>query len=179
MKHVRIEFIIAFVLWALWMALMFSYSDKPADVSTGQSHLVGEVILRFIDGDFDTLPLEEQQARIESIDFAVRKTAHAFEYTVLGILTICVMLNFRPVDQTEISALVRRKLLAVSVGWGIFFAITDEIHQTCVPGRAGKWQDVLLDTAGTIFGVAIVALILWCIRRKRAKADDSLTATNY
>ena len=176
MKHIRIEFIIAFVLWALWMALMFSYSDKPADVSEGQSHLVGEVILRFIDGDFDSLSLEERQARIECIDFAVRKTAHAFEYTVLGILTICVMLNMRPASQPETSTLVRRKLMAVACCWGIFFAITDEIHQTCVPGRAGKWQDVLLDTGGTILGVALVALILWGVRKRRAKAEAALEA---
>ena len=33
------------------------------------------------------------------------------------------------------------------------YACSDEWHQTFVPGRAGQFRDVLLDTAGSLTGL--------------------------
>ena len=41
-----------------------------------------------------------------------------------------------------------------------FYAVTDEIHQIFVPGRAFEWMDVGIDTAGAIIGMFAMAIII-------------------
>ena len=38
------------------------------------------------------------------------------------------------------------------------FAMSDEFHQLFVDGRAGRWMDVGIDTAGAIVGVCLVGI---------------------
>ena len=151
------------------MAIMFSYSAKTAVASTEQSHLVGETILRLFNTNFENLSMDEQQALIVSIDFAVRKTAHVLEYAVLGFLTAVVMFQIGDFDVILERCRMRMKLYGISAGWGLFYAITDEIHQLYVPGRAAKWQDVALDTLGTLIGVLIMCLAVLLIKRTRKR----------
>ena len=70
-------------------------------------------------------------------DLALRKLAHAAEYAVLGALLVRAL---------------RRPLPA----WGlaVLYAVTDELHQTFVPGRRGAPLDVAIDAAGAAIGVA-------------------------
>jgi VanZ family protein len=46
---------------------------------------------------------------------------------------------------------------------GSAYAVTDEIHQTFVTGRAGRPLDWAIDTAGVLIGIGL--LIAW--RRRR------------
>ena len=63
----------------------------------------------------------------------------------------------------------RKKWLAfaISLIWCSLYAASDELHQYFVPGRAGMWQDWLLDTAGALFGIYSVVLFT-----KRAKTRN-------
>ena len=36
------------------------------------------------------------------------------------------------------------------------YAISDEVHQLFVPGRAGQVRDVLIDSAGSLLGIIII-----------------------
>ena len=38
----------------------------------------------------------------------------------------------------------------------MIYAISDEIHQLFVPGRAGQVRDVLIDSAGSFLGIILV-----------------------
>jgi VanZ family protein len=69
-------------------------------------------------------------------DLVLRKLAHAAEYAVLGALLVRAM---------------RRPLPAFAVA--VLYAISDEVHQTFVPGREGAVLDVLVDAAGAAAGV--------------------------
>ena len=71
-------------------------------------------------------------------DLVLRKLAHAAEYAVLGALLLRA---------------VRRP--AVAFALGVAYAISDEFHQSLVPGRAGSPLDVALDAAGVAVGVAL------------------------
>lgn len=73
-------------------------------------------------------------------DLALRKIAHAAEYAVLGALLLRAL---------------RRELPAAAIG--IAYAVTDEIHQTFVPGRHGAPLDVLVDALGVLFGVYVLS----------------------
>jgi VanZ family protein len=70
-----------------------------------------------------------------SWDFALRKAAHAAEYAVLG-------------------ALLARAVTDLPALWlGIAYAVSDELHQGFVPGRAASLFDVGLDSVGVLIGI--------------------------
>jgi VanZ family protein len=54
------------------------------------------------------------------------------------------------------SRALRRNLVAPTL-IAILYAVTDEIHQHFVPGRDGRATDVLIDAAGVVVGVCLVA----------------------
>lgn len=45
------------------------------------------------------------------------------------------------------------------------YAITDEIHQIFVPGRACQFQDMMVDLAGIISGMAVYTIIYIMIKK--------------
>lgn len=49
---------------------------------------------------------------------------------------------------------------------GIAYAISDEIHQLFVSGRAGQVQDVVIDSIGVILGICILMLFIKTIKIK-------------
>jgi VanZ family protein len=72
-------------------------------------------------------------------DLVLRKTAHAAEFAVLGFL---------------LARAIGRELPALVLG--VAYAITDEVHQSLVPGRLGSVWDVLLDSVGVALGVLLL-----------------------
>jgi hypothetical protein len=71
-------------------------------------------------------------------DLVLRKVAHAGEYAVLGLLLL------RALARPWAAFLL-----------GVAYAVTDEIHQAFVPGRAGSPLDVAIDAAGVAAGVLV------------------------
>ena len=70
-----------------------------------------------------------------SWDFPLRKVAHAAEYAVLG-------------------ALLARAAGELPALWlGIAYAVSDELHQSFVPGRAASLVDVGIDAVGVLAGI--------------------------
>ena len=134
------------VVTFLWMGLIFAFSAQDA---SGSSQLSGQTAFHaafwFWPG-FSGLSAESQAVWVESVQFLVRKAAHFFVYTVLGIL---LYWDFIPSCGS-----VRKK-----VGWvwaaGTAYAVSDEIHQLFVPGRSGQVRDVLLDSVGVAAGILL------------------------
>lgn len=133
------------VLALLWMLVIFVFSSQPADESTRTSLFIGEMIESVCVPGFVDLSPEERRLMVENIDFAVRKTAHATEYAVLGILLGLSMGEFG--EETFYQRQYRAYLA------GTVYAVTDEIHQLFVPGRAGLITDVMIDSAGVLAGI--------------------------
>ena len=71
-------------------------------------------------------------------DLLLRKLAHAVEYAILGALLVRAL---------------GRPWVAVAVG--VAYAVSDEVHQSFVPGRVGSPLDVALDTVGVAAGVLL------------------------
>ena len=145
------------VVTFLWMGLIFAFSAQDA---SGSSQLSGQTAFHaafwFWPG-FSGLSAESQAVWVESVQFLVRKAAHFFVYTVLGIL---LYWDFIPSCGS-----VRKK-----VGWvwaaGTAYAVSDEIHQLFVPGRSGQVRDVLLDSVGVAAGI----LLSWAMEILYKKA---------
>lgn len=136
------------------MAVIFSFSARPAEQSTGDSRWAGHMIGQLFVPGFGDWSDKEQEAFAEKVDHPVRKTAHAMEYAVLGLLTAGAYIRR--------GTSIRKGIL---VPWGIaaLYAASDEFHQLFVPGRSGQVSDVVLDSAGVLAGV----LLLAGIRRAR------------
>lgn len=78
-------------------------------------------------------------------DLILRKIAHVAEFAVLG------WLMFRAF---EVGGIPRTRAAVFAAVISVFFAGTDEWHQTFVTGRHGSPLDVLVDSVGVIGGVA-------------------------
>ncbi len=128
---------------------IFWFSAQPAAESTEMSDTVSHLILMigtklgFFHGD----PAQYADL-IELMSFPVRKAAHMTEYLVF-YCTVRFGLHFT----YQPSDMKRRLLAALAIVF--LYACTDEFHQLFVPGRAGRFTDVLIDC----FGCTIVTLI--------------------
>jgi VanZ family protein len=69
-------------------------------------------------------------------DLVLRKLAHTAEFALLGLL---------------LARALRRDWVAIAAG--VAYAVSDELHQTFVPGRVGSPLDVAIDAVGVALGV--------------------------
>jgi VanZ like protein len=81
-------------------------------------------------------------------DTVLRKIAHTGEYAVLGALLLRATASAR-----------------LALALGVLYAVSDEVHQTFVPGRAGSPVDVAIDAVGVACG-----LVVWQLIRSRRLA---------
>ena len=148
------------MLTLLMMVLIFLFSTESADTSDRTSDVITRPLIRVTHPRFDEYPPEKKQEVYSQMQHVVRKCAHFTEYMALGLLMrLCLF-----------SWLGRRKGGNV-LAWGIgtLYAGTDELHQLLVDGRAGQWQDVLLDSCGVLAGVLIAMVILKISLQREAK----------
>jgi VanZ family protein len=127
--------------WSLvigWMAVIFIYSNQPAVISNEKS--------RFVIAVFKYLGLNLDSLLGGLSDFIVRKLGHFTEYAILYLVLYNAMKE----------SFKSKTALIISLVILFFYASSDEIHQYFVPGRACRVQDVLIDTCGGTFPMAII-----------------------
>lgn len=79
------------------------------------------------------------------LDFLFKKGLHALAYAILARLWL------RALDPEDSgSAAARRWAFLICLTW----ALSDEWHQTFVPGRTGRLRDVGIDAAGSLAALA-------------------------
>ncbi|HEX40704.1 MAG TPA: VanZ family protein [Phycisphaerales bacterium] len=91
------------------------------------------------------------------LDMALKKGAHAAAYGILAWFYLR-LLRHRAGARRSGTA-----LRVVSIALVVMYALSDEYHQTFVPGRNGNWFDVGVDSAGA---VAAMLLDRWWERRR-------------
>ena len=148
------------ILWICVVSLavlIFCFSAQDSKESTETSNRVVRVVVRLTHPEFESLPIARQRSLWETISFYVRKSAHFLEYTALGFFLRLLMASYE---------------LRLGTLWawlsGALYAATDELHQLLTGTRSGMWQDVLLDSAGVLFGV-LAALAVTILTRFAAK----------
>ena len=90
--------------------------------------------------------------RVETIHGIIRKSAHVFEYFVLGLL---ILRAFRANSSLQWKW---RWPLFAAIGV-LLWALGDEFHQSFVPSRTASMMDVGIDTVGGV--LAQVVGIFW------------------
>ena len=159
----RIVLIIASVFMT---AFIFSNSIKNGSASTEQSSKVVEVVQQVAAAIApDSKIANATGEAYDRLHDIVRKLAHVSEFTLLGALY-----------SLSVSSFSFKKRIQIFPCIGVILVgLADEILQSFSPGRAFEWKDILLDTTGGFFGVAIAVLCVWCgciIYRKTRKHKE-------
>lgn len=85
------------------------------------------------------------------VDRPIRAVAHLASYAFLaGLLLFAVAGLGRP----------RRRDVVVAFAVAVLYGVSDEIHQTYIPERSGRIEDVLTDAVGASIGLAVASFIL-------------------
>lgn len=145
--------VLSLLLILFIMGIIFYFSAAPAEESGDLSFTWSKKLLSWIEFLFSMKFSPTKKMEIaQVIELPLRKTAHFLEYAALGI-SVELHLWIRAIQNQRISK-----------RWGIIFcslyALSDEIHQYFVPGRACRIYDVILDSAGAMTGVFLMAAFL-------------------
>ena len=141
------------ILVILWMAVIFSFSMENGSRSENTSSGVAQLIARIFVSDFDVKTPEEQKVVLTRLSYPIRKCGHMTEYAILGFLVYAMFYAYGFKGR-------RRFLLAVILA--VLYAASDEIHQVFVPGRTGRFTDVLIDSIGILMGNGVAKI---CLRK--------------
>jgi len=101
--------------------------------------------------------LRKKQQQRRDFTNSVRDVAHGLNYCVLAILF------FFSLKQHGINTW---KVLCVTVLFCVLYSISDEFHQSFVPGRGVEFKDGVYDFMGTLIGVS-VSLVVGRLAKKR------------
>ena len=149
-RNVRITIRVVFgVLTLLLMGAIYLFSSQNADSSARTSGVVAGWLLKQIYPRYLHLSKAGQAGALHVMQLIVRKAAHFTEYTLLAAAFRQFLWTFRRIRFPGLLA------------WGTatLYAASDEIHQLFVEGRGGQMQDVLIDSAGALFGVFLAAAV--------------------
>ena len=142
------------LLLLLWMSLIFFLSAQVANESSETTNIVIEIIYKLYKTLFANSNMDI--ATFSNVVFIpVRKLAHFSEFAILGILFYI-----------NIKEYTNNKVLLLSVLLSSLYAVSDEIHQLFVPGRACAFIDMLIDSSGAFIGIVLIHLVTnRCLRK--------------
>lgn len=92
-------------------------------------------------------------------DFVLRKIAHILEFAILTFLIL------RALSKENLSF---KKVVIFSLFFSLFYALSDEYHQTFVFGRQGAFKDVAIDSMGIL-----LMIILWYYKKREPKVVEN------
>lgn len=139
------------------MALIFYFSSQPGSQSGALSEQVLDQMQQngtadvFIPGLFSN-----------NVQANVRKWAHVYIYTLLGISMMATAVSWRWGKTMPLCG--SRAAMTCVV-----FAASDEFHQFFVPGRAMLATDVGVDALGFVPGILLAGAVVWWLRRREEK----------
>ncbi len=144
-----------FIMAAAIVLCMFIFSSQNGDDSGGLSRDVSRFLAERLSPSFwRSAGTAAREGVLDFMDHPVRKTAHFTEYAVLGAFLMGGFMCLR--FSMPLRALFSLLICLAAAG-------ADEYHQKFVTGRAGEVADVLLDTAGAVFGILAVAVICMAV----------------
>jgi VanZ family protein len=155
-RHDALKAWAAAILWLIVIAI-----ESTAWLSAHNTSRILYPILHFLFG--------MDWARFEYWHFYIRKTGHVIGYGILSILLFRAWHATLPA-MNDAKWTLRWSTIAV-LGTAIVASL-DEWHQSFIPSRTGRWQDVVLDTSAGI--AAQVLIFLWCKSFGKSQPTGSL-----
>lgn len=152
---------------------IFWFSHQVSDDSGEQSGRVVNFISNIVPYIRDMEEPDKTIFKEEILSPIVRKTAHFSIYAMLGFLTINFVLSFRNkekiLDDENITFKNKKiyKEIIASLLFCFVYAMSDEFHQSFIPGRSCEFRDVLIDTSGALVGILGILTLYISIRKIR------------
>lgn len=143
----------------LWMAVIFFLSHQGAGSSSTLSSGITKTIHDLITTLLPWLDLD-----LDFFHVLVRKGAHFTAYLILGLL---VSYARRPEGPKSYGSVFLFCML---------YAMSDEFHQTFIPGRSGELRDVLIDSAGALSGILFYLSLTFQRARIRVRESSQKSA---
>ena len=143
-----------YLKWAMvltWIIIIFVFSSQPAVISDEKSKFVIKI--------FEILGLNLNSIWGNLADYIERKISHFLEYLILFTLLFNAIY-----DKINLKKAIFISLLTV-----FLYACSDEVHQLFVPGRAGRFTDVMIDTSGGAMGALIQYIRIRIRKDKKVK----------
>lgn len=162
MNHKKAFRIALLIIIFLTVAVIWGHSCMTRAKSTEESSFVKEIL----DTVMQTVSGNQSFAIPEVL---IRKSAHFFEYAVLGLeLVLFITLNkSETLDEDKKRGPIKLlSLYPTAFVISLFVASVDEIIQYFT-GRYSSIWDVMLDMTGASFSILIFLLIKSLIRRKK------------
>jgi VanZ family protein len=142
-KHEVFKAWIAAILWLIVIAI-----ESTAWLSSHNTSRLLYPLLHFL---FGVDPI-----RFEGWHFYIRKGGHVVGYAILSILLFRAWRATLPALE---SIKWKPRWANIAILGTALVASLDEWHQSFIPSRTGRWQDVVLDTCAGI--AAQILLLLW------------------
>ena len=158
-RHEVLKAWIAAILWLILIAI-----ESSALLSARNTGRILYPVLHYLFGlDWDGF---------EVWHFYIRKSGHVIGYGTLSILLFRAWRATLPaMDDTKWTM----RWATIALLGTALVASLDEWHQSFIPSRTGRWQDVVLDTCAGILAQLLIFL-WWMWRQKGAAGRDSLSS---
>jgi len=142
-----------------WASLIFFFSTDIFS-SANTAGALGPILQQI----FPVLTADS----IERIHAVIRKLGHFTEYFIFGRLL------WRALRSHDFSRSPSRRF-ALSIAITLFYAVSDEWHQSFIPSRTPSVIDVLIDTIGGLCGAGSFKLRTPARKDARLGADSKKT----
>ncbi|MCA1628809.1 MAG: VanZ family protein [Acidobacteria bacterium] len=137
-----------------WTCFIF-YASTGAMSASNTSRVI-EPLLRWLVPDISAAQLVAAHA-------VVRKLAHFGEYALLALLAARAFAG-------SAKSFLSRRWFAAALAFVVAVALLDEFNQSFNPARTGTIKDSLLDAAGGLTALLVLALL----RARRARSQNRL-----
>ncbi|WP_413306634.1 VanZ family protein [Bacillus sp. 1P10SD] len=134
----------------IWMMAIFCATQLPYFTGDNTSKTIEKVV------DTERKSIDTPSADnevIEVLNLLIRKATHL---TAFGFLAF---LLFKSLETTRFPYILAWVLTSL-------YAISDEYHQSFMPGRMASYKDVLIDACGAL----VVLSMVYFFRKKRTKS---------
>jgi VanZ family protein len=154
-RHDVLKAWIAAILWLILIAI-----ESSALLSARNTSRILYPLLHFLFGlDWE---------RFEVWHFFIRKSGHVVGYATLSVLLFRAWRATLPA-MSDVKWTPRWATIAI-LGTALVASL-DEWHQSFIPSRTGRWQDVVLDTCAGL--AAQMIIFLWWMRRGKRGMNRS------
>lgn len=130
------------------MSIIFYFSHAPAVISSQTSAATTSTMLGLFKKWFGVNPFSQIMAN--SLEVIIRQVAHVVEFMLLAM-------TFYYAYYSQVKS--RKRMIWITLFFSIGYAVTDEIHQIFIPGRAAELVDIITDACGAAVGIICCVII--------------------
>ena len=149
-KNLIFKRVLFLIMLAIAFYAIFNFSAQDGELSGSVSRKVTTFIVEML-SKVKNMDVNLKLHYITKLEPIVRKLAHFSIYTVVGFSVMGFMCTF------DIRNIIK---FITSIGIGVTYAISDEIHQSFTPGRSPRVLDVCIDSAGVLTGIFMLIILI-------------------